>query len=107
MYGFGEKSLDKDWCPRLNLDISSLFVVLALLVGENRAEVLCVARACLEPKWEIGLEDIVACPEMGVGLHMGRWLWRLIGAGGRELQPLVVWSTSNPKSMHLPKVREG
>lgn len=46
--------------PRTNLDISSLFVALALLVGMSMEEVLWVAALVLRPKWAEGLNDVVA-----------------------------------------------
>lgn len=44
-----------------------------------------MARIFLEPKWVVGLEEIVARVEVGIGLHMPQGTWRLIEGGDGEL----------------------
>ena len=56
---FGQEYLEKDWRPHSILDISSLFLALALMVANSKPEVLSVARKSLELKWGIGVEDVV------------------------------------------------
>ncbi len=53
------------------MDLASLFVVLALLVGETKEEVRRAVVACVNPQWIQGLEDITDGAILGVGLEMG------------------------------------
>lgn len=96
-----------DCCPRTNLDISSLFFALALSVGRSSEEVQQVASLVLQPKWSGGLEDVVARAVVGEGLKMLEAPWWRIGVEMGGLQPLVIWSASQPVEIQLENARKG
>lgn len=104
---FGEEFLDTDCRPRTNLDVSSLFVALDLMVGGSKEEVLRVASLVLRPKWSGGLAEVVARAEIGMGLRMEQGSWRRLGGGSEVVQPLVVWSDSRSVDSQMEDARKG
>lgn len=85
-----EEFLESDCCPRTNLDISSLFVTLALSMGKSTKEMFWVATLVLRSKWVGGLNDVVARVVVGKGMKMMEDPWWRIGVEARELQPFVM-----------------
>lgn len=102
---FGEEFLDSDCRSQTNLDISSLFVALALMVGGSTDEVLRVTSLVLRPTWSGGLAEVVARVEIGKGMRMVQVSWRCLSEEMGVVQSLVVWSASRSADAQMENAR--
>lgn len=68
---YGLEYLDDFWKRRSNLDMASLFVALALLVGGSKDEVQWLVAASVDRQWLLRLDEIIEQVILGVGIEMG------------------------------------